>query len=144
PKLAANWVTGEVLRWMKERHLSPEEAMSFPVSPARLAELLRLIEKGEISTASAKEGFAEMIGTSAPAAEIVARRGLGRLRDSKALEQTVAEVVAGSASQVALYKSGKTQTFGWFVGQVMKKTGGRADPAEVREALQRALGEAPS
>jgi len=144
PKLAANWVTGEVLRWMKERHLSPEEAMSFPVSPARLAELLRLLEKGEISTASAKEVFAEMIGTSAPAAEIVARKGLGRLRDSKALEQTVAEVVAGSASQVALYKSGKTQTFGWFVGQVMKKTGGRADPAEVREALQRALGEAPS
>src|SRR5215470_960022 len=50
PKLAANWVTGEVLRWMKEKHLSPEEAMSFPVSPARLAELLRLLEKGEIST----------------------------------------------------------------------------------------------
>ena len=144
PRLAANWVTGEVLRWMKETRISPEQALSFPVSPARLAELLRLLEKGEISTASAKEVFAEMVATSAAASEIVARKGLGRLRDSGALEQVVAEIVAGNPSQAALYRSGKTQTFGWFVGQVMKKTAGRADPSEVREALERALaGSAP-
>jgi len=144
PRLAANWVTGEVLRWMKETRISPEQALSFPASPARLAELLRLLEKGEISTASAKEVFAEMVATSAAASEIVARKGLGRLRDSGALEQVVAEIVAGNPSQAALYRSGKTQTFGWFVGQVMKKTAGRADPSEVREALERALaGSAP-
>ena len=143
PRLAANWVTGEVLRWMKETRISPEQALSFPVSPTRLAELLRLLEKGEISTASAKEVFAEMVATSAAASEIVARKGLGRLRDSGALEQVVAEIVAGNPSQAALYRSGKTQTFGWFVGQVMKKTGGRAEPAKVREALTTALG-APS
>ena len=139
PRLAANWVTGEVLRWMKETRISPEQALSFPVSPTRLAELLRLLEMGEISTASAKEVFAEMVATSAAASEIVARKGLGRLRDSGALEQVVAEIVAGNPSQAALYRSGKTQTFGWFVGQVMKKTAGRADPSEVREALERAL-----
>jgi len=144
PRLAANWVTGEVLRWMKETRISPEQALSFPVSPTRLAELLRLLEMGEISTASAKEVFAEMVATSAAASEIVARKGLGRLRDSGALEQVVAEIVAGNPSQAALYRSGKTQTFGWFVGQVMKKTAGRADPSEVREALERALaGSAP-
>ncbi len=139
PKLAANWVTGEVLRWMREKRISAEEALSFPVSPKRLAELLALLDKGEISVASAKEVFAEMIGSESGASDIVSRKGLGRLRDSSALEQAIAEVIADSPSQVALYRSGKTQTFGWFVGQVRKKTAGRADPAEVRDALERAL-----
>jgi aspartyl-tRNA(Asn)/glutamyl-tRNA(Gln) amidotransferase subunit B len=139
PKLAANWVTGEVLRWMREKRISAEEALSFPVSPKRLAELLALLEKGEISVASAKEVFEQMIGSQTSASDIVARKGLGRLRDSSALEQAIAEVIADSPSQVALYRSGKTQTFGWFVGQVRKKTAGRADPGEVRDALERAL-----
>jgi len=145
PRLAANWVTGEVLRWMKERKISTEDALSFPVSPARLARLIRLVEAGEVSTASAKEVLAAMIDSAAEPEAIIAERGLGSIRDTGALEAAVAEVVAGNPSQVALYRSGKTQTFGWLVGQIMKKTGGRADPAAVREALTRALGsvEAP-
>jgi aspartyl-tRNA(Asn)/glutamyl-tRNA(Gln) amidotransferase subunit B len=85
-----------------------------------------------------------MLDSPADAAAIVAEKGLGRMRDAGALEAAVAEIVAGNPSQVALYRSGKTQTFGWFVGQVMKKTGGRADPAAVREALTRALETAAS
>jgi aspartyl-tRNA(Asn)/glutamyl-tRNA(Gln) amidotransferase subunit B len=139
-RLAANWVTGEVLRWMKERKVSVEEALSFSVSPERLAGLLRLVEVGEISAASAKDVLVEMLDGDSEAAAIVAAKGLGRIRDTGALEAAVAEVVAASPDQAALYRSGKTQTFGWFVGQVMKKTGGRADPAAVREVLQRALG----
>ena len=139
PKLAANWVTGEVLRHMKERKISAEDASSFPVAPARLAGLLRLVESGAISAASAKEVFAAMLDSSAEAEAIVAEKGLGAMRDSGALEAIVAEIVSANPSQVALYKSGKTQTFGWFVGQAMKKTGGRADPAALREALTRAL-----
>ena len=140
PKLAANWVSGEVLRWMKERRISNEDALSFPVSPERLAGLIRLVEAGEVSTASAKEVLAAMLDSPAEAAAIVAEKGLGSIRDAGALEAAVAEVLAGNPSQVELYRSGKTQTFGWLVGQVMKKTGGRADPASVREALTRALG----
>jgi aspartyl-tRNA(Asn)/glutamyl-tRNA(Gln) amidotransferase subunit B len=140
PKLAGNWVTGEVLRWMKERKVSTEDALSFPVTPERLAGLLRLVEAGEISAASAKDVLVEMLDSTADARAIVAAKGLGRMRDSGALEAAVAEVLAGNTDQVALYRSGKTQTFGWFVGQVMKKTGGRADPAAVREALTRSLG----
>ena len=139
PKLAANWVTGEVLRHMKERKISAEDASTFPIAPARLAGLLRLVESGTISAASGKEVLAAMLDSPAEADAIVAEKGLGAMRDSGALEAIVAEIVAGNPSQVALYKSGKTQTFGWFVGQVMKKTGGRADPAAVREALTRAL-----
>jgi aspartyl-tRNA(Asn)/glutamyl-tRNA(Gln) amidotransferase subunit B len=143
PRLAANWVTGEVLRWMKEKKVSPEDAGSFAVSPGRLAGLLRLLEKGEISAASAKEVLSEMLDSPEEAAAVVARKGLGKISDAGALDVAVAEIVAGNPSQAALYRSGKTQTFGWFVGQVMKKTGGRADPAAVREALTKALGKAP-
>jgi len=139
-RLAANWVTGEVLRWMKERHLSPENALSFPIAPARLAGLLGLLEAREISNASAKEVFAAMLDSPSEARAIVAEKGLGKMSDASALETAVAEIVSANPSQAELYRSGKTQTFGWFVGQVMKKTGGRADPAAVREALNKALG----
>ena len=144
PRGAAVWVTGEVLRWMKERKISAEQASSFPVRPARLAGLIALVEAGQISAASAKEVFAAMLDSPAEAQALVRERGLGRISDTGALEGVVSEIVAGNPSQVALYRAGKTQTFGWFVGQVMKKTGGRADPAAVREALTRALeGAAP-
>jgi aspartyl-tRNA(Asn)/glutamyl-tRNA(Gln) amidotransferase subunit B len=140
PRTAAVWVTGEVLRWMKERRISPEEARSFPVSPERLAGLLALVQSGEISAASAKEVFAAMIDSPHEPADLVREKGLGRISDTSALEAIVSEVVRENPSQVELFRSGKTQTFGWFVGQVMKRTGGRADPASVRDALTRALG----
>jgi aspartyl-tRNA(Asn)/glutamyl-tRNA(Gln) amidotransferase subunit B len=139
-RASAVWVCGEVLRWMKERKISPENALSFPVSPERLAGLIALFDSGQISAASAKETFTAMLDSPDSAAEIVRERGLGRISDAAALDAVVAEVVRDNPSQVSLYRSGKAQTFGWFVGQVMKHTGGRADPASVREALSRALG----
>jgi aspartyl-tRNA(Asn)/glutamyl-tRNA(Gln) amidotransferase subunit B len=142
-KLAANWITGELLRWMKERKHSTEEALSFAVTPERLAELLAVLESSEVSAASAKEVLEAMLDSSASAVELVKERGVGKLRDTGALDGIVSEIVAANPSQVALYRSGKTQTFGWFVGQVMKKTGGRADPGQVRAALEAKLG-APS
>jgi aspartyl-tRNA(Asn)/glutamyl-tRNA(Gln) amidotransferase subunit B len=139
PKLASRWVVGEVLRWMKERKLSPEDASSFPVSPARLHGLLALVAGEKISTASAKEVFAAMLDSPKEAASIVSEKGLGQMTDAGQLEAVVGEVVSANPSQVAAYRSGKTQTFGWFFGQVMQKTGKRADPAKVREALTKAL-----
>jgi aspartyl-tRNA(Asn)/glutamyl-tRNA(Gln) amidotransferase subunit B len=143
-KLAANWVTGEVLRWMRERKVSIEEALSFPVSPERLAALLKLVESGAVSTASAKEVLAAMMDSPEAPETIVERKGLSSLRDSGAVDSAIAEVLAANPSQLALYRSGKTQTYGWFFGQVMKRTGGRADPTAVKEALTRALGSSPS
>ncbi len=140
PRASAVWVTGEVLRWMRERKISPEDALSFPVSPERLAGLLAILEAGEISAASAKDVFGAMLDSADDAGAIVRARGLGRISDASAVDAVVSEVVRENPSQVDLYRSGKTQTFGWFVGQVMKRTGGRADPATVREALTRALG----
>jgi len=140
PRLAANWVTWEILRWMKERKVSPEDALSFPVGPDRLAGLLGMLESGDVSAASAKEVLAAMIDSPAEPAAIVAEKGLGKIQDAGALDALAAEIVAANPSQAEIYRSGKTQTFGWFVGQVMKKTGGRADPAAVRDALTKALG----
>ena len=139
-RAAAVWVTGEVLRWLKERKISPEDALSFPVSPGRLAGLIGLVESGEISAASAKEVFAAMLDSPEEAAVLVEERGLGRISDSAAVDALALEIVRENPAQASLYRSGKTQTFGWFVGQVMKRTGGRADPASVRDALTRALG----
>jgi aspartyl-tRNA(Asn)/glutamyl-tRNA(Gln) amidotransferase subunit B len=139
PKLAARWVVGEVLRWMKERKLSPEDASSFPVGPARLHGLLALLAEEKVSAASAKEVFAAMLDSPKEAAAIVSEKGLGQMSDTGQVEAVVGEVLAGNPSQVAEYRSGKTQTFGWFVGQVMRKTGNRADPAKVRDALTKAL-----
>jgi aspartyl-tRNA(Asn)/glutamyl-tRNA(Gln) amidotransferase subunit B len=139
-RLAANWVTGELLRWMKERKHSAEEALSFAVSPERLAGLLRLLDAGQISAASAKEALEAMMDSAAGAEDIVKEKGLGKRSDAGALDGIVVEIVSANPSQAALYRSGKTQTFGWFVGQVMKKTGGRFDPALVRAALEAVLG----
>ena len=80
-----------------------------------------------------------MLDSPEEASAIVSARGLGRISDSAAVDAVALEVVRENPSQVSLYRSGKTQTFGWFVGQVMKRTGGRADPASVRNALTRAL-----
>ena len=139
PKLAANWVTGEVLRWMKDRKISPEDALSFPITPERLAGLLSLLGGKEISASTAKEVFAAMLDSPLEARVIVEEQGLRQMSDAGELDALAEAIVAESPSQAALYRSGKTQTFGWFVGQVMKKTGGRADPGSVREALTRAL-----
>jgi aspartyl-tRNA(Asn)/glutamyl-tRNA(Gln) amidotransferase subunit B len=145
-KDAAKWVTGEVLRRMKELKLSPEQALSFPISPKKLGHLVQIFQSGGISMTSAKEVLETVLimGPSADIERVIEEKGLSKISDRESLDALVLEIVSSNPSQVALYRSGKTQTFGWFVGQVMKRTGGRADPAQVRAALAQALGEPPS
>jgi aspartyl-tRNA(Asn)/glutamyl-tRNA(Gln) amidotransferase subunit B len=135
PKTAAAWTSGEVLHWLKEQKLSPEEAGRFSVAPAALTELLVLVESKEISGSAAKTVLEEMVRTGRRAGEIVKEKNLIRLSDETELSAVIAKLLAESASQVAAYRSGKTATFGWFVGQVMKATGGRADPEAARRLL---------
>ncbi len=127
----------EVLRKLKddERPLA-----GCPVSPTALAELVRLIDAGTISGKIAKDVFEKMwAGGEGPAA-IVEREGLTQVSDEGALRAMVAELVAGSPAQAESYRAGKTAALGWFVGQVMKKTGGRANPQVVNALLREALG----
>jgi aspartyl-tRNA(Asn)/glutamyl-tRNA(Gln) amidotransferase subunit B len=128
-KAVSNWVMTEVLRKLKddERGLA-----ACPVGPAALAGLVRLVD--------AKDVFERMWATGEEPAAIVEREGLTQLSDESALEAVVAEVVAASPAQAASYRGGKAAALGWFVGQVMKRTGGRANPQRVNALLRKALG----
>jgi aspartyl-tRNA(Asn)/glutamyl-tRNA(Gln) amidotransferase subunit B len=138
-KAASNWVMTEVLRKLKddERPLS-----ACPVRPSQLAQMIRLLEAGTISGKIAKDVFERMWATGEGAKEIVEREGLVQLSDEAAIQAAIGEVIASSPDQVATFKKGKTQTLGWFVGQVMKKTGGKANPQVVNALLKKALDEA--
>ena len=136
-KAVSNWVMTEVLRKLKE---GGRGIASCPVGPAALAGLVRLIDQGTISGRIAKDVFERMWATGEEAAAIVGREGLTQLSDESALEAVVAEVVADSPDQAASYRGGKAAALGWFVGQVMRRTGGRANPQRVNAILRKALG----
>ncbi len=115
-------------------------ARGLPCLPTALAELVRLIDAGTISGKIAKDVFEKMwAGGEGPAA-IVEREGLTQVSDEGALRAMVAELVAGSPAQAESYRAGRTAALGWFVGQVMKKTGGRANPQVVNALLRETLG----
>ncbi|HEY8147546.1 MAG TPA: Asp-tRNA(Asn)/Glu-tRNA(Gln) amidotransferase subunit GatB [Vicinamibacteria bacterium] len=136
PKAASNWVMTEVLRKVK----GEQPPLATPaITPSRLAGLMKLVEDGTTSTTSAKVVFETMWATGEDARTIVEREGLAQVSDESAIESAVAEVIAASPDQVATYRKGKTSTLGWFVGQVMRKTGGKANPQLVNALLKKAL-----
>jgi aspartyl-tRNA(Asn)/glutamyl-tRNA(Gln) amidotransferase subunit B len=136
PKLAANWVIVELFGALNR--LGKDIGTS-PVSAKQLAGLLDLIENDTISGRIAKDVFGFMIETGKDAAAIVEERGLKQVTDSGAIESAIDKVIADNAAKVADYRAGKQALFGWFVGQVMKSTGGKANPAAVNEILKRKL-----
>jgi len=138
PKSTSNWVMTEVLRKLKE-HEQP--LASCPIPAAHLAELIRLLEAGTISGKMAKDVFERMWGSGESPQLIVKREGLSQVSDQGAIQAAIEEIMAASPQQVATYRKGKTSSFGWFVGQVMKKTGGQANPQVVNSLLKKALEE---
>jgi aspartyl-tRNA(Asn)/glutamyl-tRNA(Gln) amidotransferase subunit B len=136
PKLASNWVMGEVLRTLKESDTAVTDA---PVTPSALAQLLTLVEKGTISTATAKQVFETMWRTGDTASVIVEREGLTQVGDESALLAHVATVIAANPDAVASYRAGRVQAIGALVGQVMKLTRGTANPKVVHALIQRQL-----
>ena len=136
PKAASNWVMGELLRTMKERGAAIEQV---PLTPAALAGLIGLIDKGTISSSMAKEVFAKMYDSGRSAGEIVSAEGLAQNSDEGALLLIVKRVIAANAATVEQYRSGKTKGFGFLVGEVMKGSGGKANPKLANELLRREL-----
>ena len=135
-KATSNWVMNEVLRKLNE---DGREIGAAPVTPQALAELVKLLEAGTISGKIAKDVFEKMWASGEAPGAIVAREGLVQLSDESALQQAIDAVIAASPEQVATYRKGKTGTLGWFVGQVMKKTGGKANPQALNALLKKAL-----
>ncbi len=135
-RLASNWVTGNLFAAMNETGKSIENP---PVSAAHLGQLLDLMADGTINGRIAKDVFEAMVETGEAPAAIVESRGLRQVTDTGAIDAAIAQVLAANADKVAEYRSGKDKLFGFFVGQAMKATGGKANPAAVNEALKRAL-----
>jgi aspartyl-tRNA(Asn)/glutamyl-tRNA(Gln) amidotransferase subunit B len=135
-KLAANWTMGEYLAHLNAAGLEPGHGH---VTPERLAKLACLVAEGIVSTSAAKDVFAKMIAERAEPEAIVEEHGLGQISDTVELEAAVARVVADNPAQAEQYRGGKQQVLGFLVGQVMKATGGRANPRLVNELLRKVL-----
>jgi aspartyl-tRNA(Asn)/glutamyl-tRNA(Gln) amidotransferase subunit B len=135
-KTAANWIQTELLRRLND---SGKEIEASPVSPAALAELLKLIESGQITGSVGKKVFATMFESGRSASEIVAAEGLGAQVDTSAVEQAAREVISKNPDNVAQFKSGKEGVFKFFVGQVMRATRGQANPQAVNDILRKLL-----
>jgi len=131
-KAVANWVMGEITRALNDSGTSIDAC---PVPPERLAELLKLIDNGTISGKIAKTVFDEMWKSGKAPLTIVEEQGLVQVSDSGAIEGIIDEILAANAGQVEEYRSGKEKVFGFFVGQVMKASKGKANPALVNELL---------
>lgn len=135
-RAAANWVRTELLR---ELEASKTEIEKCPITPENLGALIRLIDQGRISGKQGKEVFAEMFATGKSAEEIVRQRGLEQVSDVAEIERLVEQAIAANPKQVEQYRAGKEGLLGFFVGQVMKASQGRANPKIVNELLRAKL-----
>jgi len=136
PKLAANWVMGELAAVLNKEGL---EVSSGRMPAARLGELLGRVQDGTVSGKIAKEVFELMWSHGSSADEVIESKGLRQITDSAAIARAIEEVMAKNPAQLAEYRAGKDKLFGFFVGQVMKATGGKANPAQLNELLRSKL-----
>jgi aspartyl-tRNA(Asn)/glutamyl-tRNA(Gln) amidotransferase subunit B len=140
PKEMANWVTTELLRIVHEEKLDDALVIrDWPVTPTQLARLATLVHAGTINRNTAKALIPRLRGTTRDPQELVAAEGLAQVSDRGALEAAVADVVARHPAQVAEFRGGKERVLGFLVGQVMKATGGKANPQVVQELMRAAL-----
>ncbi len=135
-RAAANWILTELLRELRQAGI---EIASCRISAADLGALIRLIDNQTISGKIAKEVFPEMFATGQPPAAIIEAKGLVQITDTSAIEGIVDEVIAANPKEVEGYRAGKTALIGFFVGQVMKASGGKANPKAVNEILRKKL-----
>ncbi len=135
-KAVSNWVTGELTRILNEENKSIEEC---PLKPSQLAGMLRLIDDRTISGTIAKSVFVEMYKTGKDADTIVKEKGLVQISDAGEIEKAIDEILAKSQKEVERYKSGDEKLIGFFVGQIMKATKGKANPQMVNELLKKKL-----
>ena len=136
PKSVSHWVMGELLR---ELHASGTPVEASPMSPERLVGLLKLVDDGTISLKVARDLFFELYGSGKEPQDLVQERGLTQVSDDATLGAIIADVIDKNPAQVAQYRDGKTAVLGFFVGQVMKATGGKANPGKVNELLSKKL-----
>ena len=135
-KQLANWIMGDIAAYLKSNELSITE---IPLKPEILAELVGLITKGTISGKIAKDILPELLTKGGSAKKLVEKKGLIQISDTKEIEKIIDEVIAAHPNELEKFRNGKTKLKGFFVGQVMKKSGGRADPKLTNQLLGKKL-----
>ena len=135
-KLSANWITGELFALLNEKNIEIDQS---PISPENLSKLINLISDGTISGKIAKTLFVEMSNGDQDPKKIVEEKGLKQQSDPKELEKIIDKVILDNPDNVQKYKSGKDKLFGFFVGQVMKASSGKANPKMVNDILKKKL-----
>ena len=136
-KKVANWLMGDFFAMLNEKKIELKDS---PVSAENLGRLVELVSSNVINGKTAKDVFALMVETGENPEKIVEEKGLKQVTDSSEIEKIVDEVIASSPANVAAYQGGKQGLFGWFVGQVMKASRGKANPVVVNELLKKKLG----
>lgn len=136
PKAISNWIMTELLRELNE---SGEDISVCKIPPENLAEMIKMIDDGVISGRIAKDIFIEMFKSGESAGPIASKKGLSQVSDLDGLERAIDDVISAEAGNVEKYRAGKTQLFGYFVGQVMKATKGRGNPKLINELLKKKL-----
>jgi aspartyl-tRNA(Asn)/glutamyl-tRNA(Gln) amidotransferase subunit B len=136
PKIISNWIMGELLRELNREH---KEVSCCSVTPLMLVSMLRLIDKGVISGKIAKTVFEEMYRTGMSPEEIIKDKGLTQITDTEELEKIVSLILEKNSDKVSDYKKGKEKLFGFFMGQIMKATSGKANPGIVNKILKEEL-----
>ena len=136
PKLSSNWIMGELLRLLNE---DSRDVRDCPISPGGVADIIKMVKGGQISGKMAKEVFEEMYKTGKAAADIVKAKGLTQISDEGELAKIVEEIVKNNPDNVAKFKAGKTTVMGFFVGEIMKATKGKAHPQVINKLLKEKL-----
>jgi len=136
PKIVSNWVMGDLLRELNQENKEIQDA---PIRPNHLADLLKLIDAGTISGKIAKSVFELTVQTGSDPAQIVEEKGLKQVSDEDALGEIIEAVMVAHPKEVAGYRAGKTKLIGFFVGQIMRQTGGKANPGKVNALLKEKL-----
>jgi len=136
PKTASNWIMGDVLRFLNEEK---RDIRDCPIRPEALAAMIALIKDGTISGKMAKDVVEEMYRTGRPPEDIVREKGMVQITDEGALIPVIEEILARHPGQLEQYRAGKDKLFGFFVGQVMKATQGKANPQLINDLLQKRL-----
>jgi len=135
-KSSANWITGDLAAYIKSNRLTFDQ---LPFQPNELAEMLKMIDNGEISGKIAKEILPELLSKGGSPKQLVQERGLGMIGDPKVIEEIIDQLILKHPNEVESFRSGKKKLLGFFVGQLMKETKGKADPKLANQILNKKL-----
>lgn len=136
PSKAAKWFMGEMLRLLKVREIEPEELC---FTPEHLADLIAICEKGEVNDQNAKKVFGRIFDADIEPVSYIEKEGLRTITDTGMLDQAIDKIIDANPKTVEEYRSGKTKVLGFFVGQIMKEMGGKADPQTIRQKVMEKL-----